>query len=663
MSIPPQTDLNRAVLRQINLFKDLPNRALDRLLGSFNLLRYPKGFKVLRQHSRSNNALYLIRSGSVRVLVADARSGQERIVCFLARGDVFGEMEILTGELIAATVETVFDSEFWVLSQEDFNSILFDYPQMAVRLATMLSKRLHESNQLRFLRPTHHVLAVAGAESAEQAAFISVNLAATLAGDTAGPVAILDLSPPAGPMERLLGHRALEDPAKILSSGSYLLPEGIDRALVRTPHGFSVIGLKPGPEERQRANDSLMPRLLSYLRELFAYVVVHAASMPDPMALRALGQCDLVMRLPGGAWPESYGRPGGGPSGERSPGTPPPVRAAVPDGRAAPQVIDLALTSEGEETGAGDVAVPIRPWVLEAFLSSGTPVGASHPGEEEDRGLQKLSRHARNARIGVALGSGTALGWCHVGVLKVLEREHIPIDMIAGSSMGACIGGLRAMGMSLDDICELARAVDQEAIRKWFDYNLPFPRDGLLKGDQMEAFLFNLFAQTEFSDLTIPLRVVATDVVTGQRVVLREGLVYKALRASSAIPGIFRMAELDGRHLADGGISESVPAQTLRDEGIQRIVAVSTTQPPEETAKTLARTGGQLNIFEILMRATEILLYKRSKAHDARGDVNINPLIHGIRWNELWRGPELIDCGQEAAEASVGELRKLMSED
>ncbi|MBI3890299.1 MAG: patatin-like phospholipase family protein [Candidatus Wallbacteria bacterium] len=635
MSLPPQTDLNRVVLRQINLFKDLPNRALDRLLGSFNLLRYPKGYKVLRQLTHSNNALYLIRSGAVRVMVADSRSGRERIVCLLGRGDVFGEMEILTGELIAATVETIFDSEFWVLSQEDFNTVLFDYPQMSVRLAILLSRRLRESNQLSYLRPTHHVLAVAGAGAPEKSAFLSINLASTLASHTGRPVALVDLDASEGPMERLLGHTPVRDTQQILSSGYYLLPEGIDRAILRGPQGFSVFGLKPSPGQRASADESLMPRLLSYLREIFSYIVVHAGHRADRFALKAAEQSDLAMLLPGGEWPETLGKGG------------------------SPEAFTVALEPEADS----DHTVPVRSFVLDAFLKTGVPVGQSHPNEDEDRALSKLSRRARNARIGVALGSGTALGWCHVGVLKVLERERIPLDMIAGSSMGACIGGLRAMGMSLADICELARAVDQEAIRKWFDYNLPFPRDGLLKGDQMEAFLFSLFAQTEFSDLLIPLRVVASDVVTGERVVLQAGLIYKALRASSAIPGIFRMVELGGRHLVDGGVSECVPAQTLRDEGIQRIIAVSTTQPPAETAKSLVRSAGQLNIFEIIMRSTEILLYKRSKAHDCRGDVNINPLIHGIRWNELWRGPELIDCGEQAAEEAVPELKKLMKED
>lgn len=638
MTIAPHHDLNREVLRRIPLFQDLPNDALDHLLGVFTLLRCPKGRRVLEQGSPSSHALYLIRSGCAQMTVVEPECGQERLVAVLGRGDVFGETDILTGDHVTTTVEALLDSELWVLPRQDFHCVLCDHPMLAARLAILLSQRLGESNRKTVLRRTRRIIGLAGADRGEMTAFLAVNLAATLRQTTGRPVVLLDLTAEDTGLERLLGHQAIADVGEILADGLFLRPEAIVSAVRAAPQGFDVLGLRPPAEQREPSAEGLVPRLLSFLRDSHAFVLVVAGGTPEPVALKAFAQAEVVLSVTGGRWP-GFGS---------EPGSP------------------LVLTCEPREYAErqpAEVSLPVRASVLGRFLADGKPASESFPGSHEALGLVKLARQARGAQLGLALGSGTALGWSHVGVLEVLQRERIPIDVIAGTSMGACIGGLAAMGMTAADLTELARNVDRDRVRALFDYNLPFPRDGLIRGNQIEGLLRDLFGDTEFKDLLIPLRVVSTDLITGRRVVLKEGLVYKALRASSSIPGVLRLAEIDGRTLVDGAVSESVPAQTLRDEGVQRVVAVNCAQCPDMSERWAGRSARDFNILETLMRSTEIAMYQRNRSRDVRGDVNLNPTGTGVTWNELWRGPELIECGARAAEAALPEIRRLVAED
>ncbi len=630
-------DLNRLVLREIPLFKDLPSRALDRLLTCFNLLVYPKGYRILKQGTQTNNAFYLIRSGQVCVSIRDKQGG-DRILHIFERGSIFGEMEILTGAPVSASVETLFDTECWVLSRHDFNKALEQNPQMGVQLSILLSQRLAEQNRISYLRPTRHVISVAGAGSSEESAFLSLNLAATLAGETRSPVCLVDMDSYRSPMEKLLGHRPIREVSQVLTNGPYLRTEAIDDATPRVSHGFSVIGLKPARSERASLDSSIIPRLLAYLRARYTYIIIDVGQAPDQLTLKALEQSDAVLRIDGGRWPRAPERPG--------------------------LYEDILVHIGPREEGIhADASVHLSASALRDFLNRGRPAISAEPRGTLAREISSLGRRARNAQVGLALGSGTALGWCHAGVLKVLDREGIPIDMIAGSSMGAGMGALYAMGMSTDDIYALAESVDRKMVNSWFDYNLPFPKNGLIRGELLEDYLHAIFGDTEFKHLPIPFVAIGTDVVTGGKVVMREGPIYKAIRASSSIPGIFRMAEWQGRYMLDGGVFEPVPVQTLREAGIPRVIAVNTSQDPRENASYLERKPKHFNIFDIILRSSEIFLHRRSRSHESQGDVNINPEIERISWRELWRSQELIECGEAAAEAVLPEINKLLEED
>ena len=187
----------------------------------------------------------------------------------------------------------------------------------------------------------------------------------------------------------------------------------------------------------------------------------------------------------------------------------------------------------------------------------------------------------RLPRIGLALGSGGARGSAHTGVLKVLEAEGIPISVVAGSSIGSLIGATMAAGIPLEQVEREWLATGAARVFRSF---LPtFPRAGFSSGNELVKYLAQLLGDVRIEDLPMPYAAVACDMDTGESVVLREGSVVAAVRASTAIPGIFHPLRLNDRLLVDGGLVDPVPIQVCRDLGADFVIAVDITPKPVQT--------------------------------------------------------------------------------
>jgi len=184
-------------------------------------------------------------------------------------------------------------------------------------------------------------------------------------------------------------------------------------------------------------------------------------------------------------------------------------------------------------------------------------------------------------RVGLALASGGARGSAHVGVLKVLEREGIKVSAIAGSSIGAMVGGAYAAGVSVKRIEEEWLNTDLPKVVRSF---LPtFPRAGLSSGGELRKYLHSVLGDVHIEALEIPFAAVATDIDTGEAVVLREGPLVDALRASTAIPGIFYPVRWGKRVLVDGGLVEPLPVRISRELGAEVVIGVDIVPTPRPT--------------------------------------------------------------------------------
>ncbi len=174
--------------------------------------------------------------------------------------------------------------------------------------------------------------------------------------------------------------------------------------------------------------------------------------------------------------------------------------------------------------------------------------------------------------VGLVLGSGSSRGWAHIGVIEALEEENIPIDYIAGCSVGSYIGAIYASG-NLNSLKDFVLKMDGKKVFSYFD--VVFPRSGFLNGTKKVTELFSMHTDVkDFSQLNIPLMMVATDLANGDKVVLSSGDLLIALRATMSMPGLFAPASVKGRWLVDGGLVDPVPVGIVRVMGPDVVIAV-----------------------------------------------------------------------------------------
>jgi len=182
-------------------------------------------------------------------------------------------------------------------------------------------------------------------------------------------------------------------------------------------------------------------------------------------------------------------------------------------------------------------------------------------------------------KLGYALGGGAARGLFHIGVLSVLEEYGITPDIIAGTSMGSVIGAMYASGLKTSDLKQIACSIDWKQIIRLTDI-VALPRHGLIQGKRIVALLKSILGDTDFSKLTCKYAAVATDLYTGQQVVLTKGSLIEAIRASFSIPGIFTPVHYEGNYLVDGGLVNVVPVSVCRDLGADFVIGINVIPDP-----------------------------------------------------------------------------------
>lgn len=287
--------------------------------------------------------------------------------------------------------------------------------------------------------------------------------------------------------------------------------------------------------------------------------------------------------------------------------------------------------------------------------------------------------------LGLVLGSGSARGLVHIGVLKVWEREQLPLDLIVGTSIGALIGGIYAAGMTALEMEEIALSIDTRRLVSLADLRLP--RTAFFNGRRVESFVRELVGGKTFADTVVPFACVAVDLVGRREVVLQEGDLAAAIRASISTPVIFAPVRREGLSLVDGAVLNPVPVDVARNMGANLVVAVTTfgdgqSHPPAlgvvgEGGKDEARTSGRSRAAysrasslvkgrlgspfvsrtasgSIGLMQRELSLYRLQAA-----DLVIAPEINGVSLYSFREAEKIIAMGERAAERATGAVEKL----
>ena len=254
-------------------------------------------------------------------------------------------------------------------------------------------------------------------------------------------------------------------------------------------------------------------------------------------------------------------------------------------------------------------------------------------------------------RIGLALSGGAARGIAHVGVLRALEENSIPINAIAGASAGALVGGCYAAGLAIEQLEVLVRKF------RWRQTGrISFSRLGLQSNARMETFLRANLPTTRFEELRIPFAAMATDLHTGTAVVMRDaGDLAFAIRASTCIPGLYvPVRDADGRQLVDGGLVANLPIRHTRQLGADIVIGVDL---GAEGATFFDRPRTILGVMTRTFVAVERVVNQQEREE---ADLIIVPKIGNIRWDQTRRAQELLEAGYDAGLKSIDQIGELI---
>jgi NTE family protein len=247
--------------------------------------------------------------------------------------------------------------------------------------------------------------------------------------------------------------------------------------------------------------------------------------------------------------------------------------------------------------------------------------------------------------LGLALGGGFARGMAHVGVLKVLEEHKIPIDFIAGTSVGAVVGAAYCSGICPKEMEEIAALVRFKDFARW-----TISRFGFASNDRMVGFLNRMLRCQTFEELRIPLAVAATDFVTGDPVVFRSGSLVDAVRASCAYPGMFLPVKVDGRLLIDGMLAHAVPSIPLREMGADKVLAIY-------LSAHWVNLSGPRHVFDVIGQCFSIAQAKMCSLWQAAADIVVQPDVRGFSYDSFDRAPELVRAGEAAMLEALPQLQ------
>jgi len=254
----------------------------------------------------------------------------------------------------------------------------------------------------------------------------------------------------------------------------------------------------------------------------------------------------------------------------------------------------------------------------------------------------------RRKTLGLALGGGFARGIAHIGVLKVLEEEGIPVDFVAGTSVGSIIGAGYCSGMTAADLADMARTLRLADFAR-----LTLSRYGFYSTDRMVRFFARIMQQHTFEELRIPLAITATEFRTGEATVFTNGPLIDPIRASCAYPGMFLPVEIGGKSYIDGMLAYAVPTTPLRQMGADCVLGVylsahwSHAKPPR-------------HLFEVIGQCFSIAQSKLAGSWKKDASLVIEPDVNGFAYDCFERTPELIAVGEMAMKAALPQVREML---
>ncbi len=601
------------LLARVPLLASLDTAQLDAFAEACTALAVQARDPVFRVGD-PGDALYIVESGTLEA-VLDEGTASEQVVSRFVPGDFFGEMALLTGQPRSATVRARTDSRLLALAKSHFDRAVADDPGLALRLSRALSARLFDTNE-QMSRHGTRLATLVGIGDPDTIAELLVGVLQSVCRQLRrqAVLVVLGVDPPAG----------------WPSTG----PDGLRGAPRPVPAPADAgVYLAVPPQVLARESDASVAAFLDELRQGYRHVIVWTSTDVAVHRRAALHRSRVAVVLGAGNDVAAD-----------------VARAVKP--LAAELRVPVRVAVAGAR-GRGAAALAENPFPV-VWIEPQEGPGA------DGRGLDRLARVLMGASVGLALSGGAAQGLAHLGVLEALFEAGIPIDMIAGTSGGALYGSMVASGLPI----ETAQAiVIQQTRRNLIDKaDLTLPHYGIIRGRRIERMIRDAIGDVTFAEMPYPFRAVATNLENGDEVVLSEGPVYRAVRASISIPGIFEPVRIGGRLLVDGAVVTPLPVRPVRAMGAHFIIAVHVPAPGRVSDEHKRAAGKRLDekhnlmstIFRSYAFAGDVLAEQAAR----EADVCIRPDVALFGWRDYRSAVEIIHAGRQAGRAQIEQIKR-----
>lgn len=664
------------ILQEIPLFADLTEEERALVKEKCRFVDYKKGDIIYKEASAAD-AFFCIILGRVVIFTSD-RFEHDTILEYLHRGKYFGIISLLTKGNHSVSARALNDSTLLIIDKDDFESILKEIPRLAIDLSRTLSRRLKDKD---FHQKTIFESTIISAFSSYSQAgktVYALNLVLSLKKETRKSVAILDIAP---------SDKTHSLPQRVGVKGNYRIFDLSDAAVDKiksirdfvTTEEFGIDLICFRYQAENEASVRILVDILSLLVNDYHYIVLDLPAAMDRFVFSILNQSDFIHIL-------------------TSPGqvdlkkTRSLIERLREDFHFQEEKIRVIINEYkfsklAHEQQMELLAHPVFATLPKIEFGGSDRLVIDDPECEYAKAIRRISRQVGDCSVGLALGVGVAYGFCHIGVLKVIEEENIPIDIICGSSVGALIASLWVTGRSSSEILEIAKEFKQPKYI-WNMIDLTFPLLGFIKGNKLYKFLKKYLGDKTFYDAQIPLKIIASDVKRKEPKIFDKGLLADAIMASCAMPGVFRPFRLKEEMLFDGGVINPLPTEPLLKLGAKRIIAVNVTPSREDILRQYEKTKEEFtvelpaaikkrkwfslkgyfadmlkaNILDIIFSSIELMQSEMIKKEMQFADVVLHPDTSGLHWLELHKAQDFAKRGEEETRRNLDKIKQVTNE-
>ncbi len=676
------------LVKHIPIFEGLNWIELQKIARKSAVSEYKKG-DIICHEGAPPDFFYCLISGRLQVYTTTA-DGKKDNVDFIHRGMHFGIISLLTGENHSTSFEAFNDSVILKIPKDDFHAILKSIPHLGIRLSENLSRHIRQNVRGTKSVFESSIISIYSPVNGTGSSTYAIHLALSLQQQTGKRVIFINIH------SRQKTEHVIDDASPRWHIPSVDLTEivsdheKIRECVNRNSLKVDLLNVSFNPE------DTTLKRQIGLFVSSFVgdyhYVVVDLPNEMDDIVFETLTQADIVHLLTVDRGKDLelirnvVERLMGTLKGKfREDKLRVIIRASHEKIYLSFEEIDKAIDHHVYATLPEIQACELTERENSQYLSFMRLPARS----EYVKAVTRIAREIGGVSVGLVLGGGAALGIAHIGVLKVLEQEEIPIDVVVGSSMGALLASLWAVGKNAGEIETIAKEFSTK--RAMLNLLDPvFPVSGLIGGRAIGHWLKKHIGHRSFHTTRIPLKVIAYDLIRREEIIMDSGSIVEAIRKSIAIPGVIEPVRERDRLIIDGGVLNPLPTNVLSHRGIKKIIAVNVLQSPDdvsagfEISRHLEMEQEQLpfrkspfqflgfrilrtllrpfrhNISDIIVRTLQASEYVLSEKSAQQADVLIHPDLVGFNWFELYKVDELIKRGEEAARKALPNIKKLI---